>query len=267
VSERILLVDADTAVFRFAYVNEEAHAWDSETWSYFGDLGRAKQQLGKWIDDLLVRLDADQVYYFLSDSEANWRHDILPSYKGHRASWRQGRRPSLGELPDVPEGPRRPMLYKPLREWLRETFDAVVIPSLEADDLCGMWATNPAFGGEKIIVSVDKDLRQVPGLHWNPDRSEEGITRVSEREGDYCHLYLTLVGDTSDGYSGCKGIGPVKAKKLLDDSCSWATVVRAYKGAGLTEEDALVQARVARVCRHGDYNPETKEIKLWEPTS
>jgi DNA polymerase-1 len=262
---RRLLIDADIVVFRFAHVNQEAHALDHDTWAYYGDLNRARDQVDRWLDDVMEKLQADEYSLFLSDTQANWRHDVLPSYKGHRASWRVGRRELLGELPADP-GPQRPMLHKPLREWMFAERAAHSIPSLEADDLLGMTATHPV-GGERIIVTVDKDLRTVPGLHWNPDKADDGIVRVDEREAQYTHLFLTLVGDTSDGYKGAKGIGEVRAKKLLDAELSWKTVVDAYKKAGQTEEDALTQARVARVLRHGDYDYDTKEIRLWTPES
>jgi DNA polymerase-1 len=42
-------------------------------------------------------------------------------------------------------------------------------------------------------------------------------------------------------------------------------VVAAFESKGLTEEDALVQARVARICRASDYDFKTKEVKLWNP--
>jgi DNA polymerase-1 len=46
----------------------------------------------------------------------------------------------------------------------------------------------------------------------------------------------------------------------------WQTVVNTYEKAGMTEEDALLNARMAFILRDGYYNKETKEIKLWTPT-
>jgi DNA polymerase-1 len=75
-----------------------------------------------------------------------------------------------------------------------------------------------------------------------------------------------MTGDTTDNYKGCPGIGAVKAKALFEKSgANWNTVVEAFRKAGLTEEDALVQARVAYILRGWDYNPKSREIKLWLP--
>ena len=62
------------------------------------------------------------------------------------------------------------------------------------------------------------------------------------------------------------GIGPKKANNLLEGQKPadyWGIIVQAYKAVGLTEEDALVQARVARILRCEDY--EKGGVKLWNP--
>jgi hypothetical protein len=75
-------------------------------------------------------------------------------------------------------------------------------------------------------------------------------------------MYQTLVGDTADGYRGCPKVGPVKAEKILDTTvwsdggkCAdvypmWPRVVAAYEKASLTEDDALVQARLVHPAIH-----------------
>ena len=56
------------------------------------------------------------------------------------------------------------------------------------------------------------------------------------------------------------------------NSRRWYEVVRAFADAGtkknplnLTESDALIQARVSRILRHGEYDFDTKQVTLWEP--
>jgi DNA polymerase-1 len=44
----------------------------------------------------------------------------------------------------------------------------------------------------------------------------------------------------------------------------WKIVVKAYEKAGMNEQDALQQARVARILRHGEYDKKTGEVKLWQ---
>ena len=47
---------------------------------------------------------------------------------------------------------------------------------------------------------------------------------------------------------------------------TWDTVVGAFEKAGQTEEDALVNARLAYILQHKDYDNDTKKINLWKPS-
>jgi DNA polymerase-1 len=80
---------------------------------------------------------------------------------------------------------------------------------------------------------------------------------------------IYVLGDAVDGYSGCPGIGPKKAETVLanakDGVSPWGVIVGAYVKAGLDEEDALLQARLARILQFGDYDLKTNKVKLWEP--
>ena len=96
-------------------------------------------------------------------------------------------------------------------------------------------------------------------------RKDEGVFEVTQEQADYNHLLQTLTGDSVDGYSGCPGIGPKRAEKILE-TCDWDSVVSAYNKAGLEEQDALVQARVARILRWGEYDKRKKEPILWNPS-
>jgi DNA polymerase-1 len=79
----------------------------------------------------------------------------------------------------------------------------------------------------------------------------------------------TLVGDSTDNYKGCPSVGPVKANKLLDESETtaeaWSNILKAFDKAGLSSQHALVQARLAKILRHENYDYQTKTIKHWEP--
>jgi DNA polymerase-1 len=152
--------------------------------------------------------------------------------------------------------------------------DAYVRPLLEADDVMGILSTHPdLLPGEKVIVSVDKDMKTIPGLLFNPDKDREP-RRIEQHVADYWHLYQALMGDPTDGFPGCPGIGPKRAQKILMDGDDhrhfpvaemWARVVATFAKRGLNEHYALTQARVARICRHTDYDFEKKEVKLWNP--
>ena len=133
------------------------------------------------------------------------------------------------------------------------------MPELEADDAMGIYATKLTGN---IIVSPDKDMRQIPGKLYNL----EDTTTITPDEGARWHLIQTLAGDQTDGYSGVPGIGVKRAETLFNkEGYSWATVVKAFEDKGLTEEDALLNARLARILTVEDYDSKQKEPKLWTP--
>ena len=115
-----------------------------------------------------------------------------------------------------------------------------------------------------IIASPDKDMRQIPGQLYNFD---ETFT-IEPNAGATWHLIPCLSGDQTDGYGGVPGIGVKRAEALFKkEGYSWRTVVRAFKDKGLTEEDALVNARLAKILTKDDYDYEQNIPRLWTPAS
>ena len=76
-----------------------------------------------------------------------------------------------------------------------------------------------------------------------------------------------LTGDSTDGYKGCPGVGPKRANYILDHAKDgyWPACVRAYEEAGLTEEDALRNLRLARILQVTDWDAEKQEPILFTP--
>ena len=178
---------------------------------------------------------------FFSDTK-NFRKKILESYKGHRNR-------------------KKPCGYKRVINQLKTEFEVIIMPELEADDAMGIYATqNPG----NILVSPDKDMKQIPGELYNLD---ERFT-VSKESGAAWHLTQCLSGDQTDGYGGVPGIGVKRAETLFNkEGYSWKTVVKAFTDKDLTEEDALVNARLARILTVDDYDFTTNRPILWSPSS
>ena len=82
-----------------------------------------------------------------------------------------------------------------------------------------------------VILSGDKDLRTIPGIHhFIHDESTE---IVDEKSANYNFMYQTLTGDMTDGFGGCPGVGGVKASRILANKKDlpemWEAVVAEYK--------------------------------------
>jgi len=245
---RTILIDGDIVLYEVTTACETPIHWGDDLWTLHSDFKEASQRFDCWISDAVSRLEADKVIVAISGDE-NWRKSVLPTYKSNRKAI------------------RKPLAFYELKQYCRDVYKTFEINDLEADDVLGLLAGSPGLGrikGEKIVVTIDKDLKTIPGLHYNPGHPKKGIIEVNEEEADYNHLLQTLTGDAVDGYSGCPGVGPVRAQKVLETPC-WESVVGAYEHAGLTEEDALTQARVARILRWGEYNVSKKKVRLWSP--
>lgn len=111
-------------------------------------------------------------------------------------------------------------------------------PGWEADDVLGfLHSGRPCAADiETVLVTVDKDLDQVPGWHCNPDK--EIMYEVSPEDADLYRWMQVLSGDSTDNYAGIPGIGEKKARKMLEDvpSSDLEQTVRAiYTEKGLDE--------------------------------
>ena len=144
-------------------------------------------------------------------------------------------------------------------------------PQLEADDVIGIIATSDKIiKGDKVVWSLDKDFKTIPcKFHRAKPNGKDESINVSKEEADWWFMYQTLIGDKVDGYDGCKGVGDKTAKKLLGEIGEksleemWEIVKTTYEKAGFTEEDALLNARMARILRAEDYDFKKKEAILW----
>ena len=186
-------------------------------------------------------MDDDFILYF--SSTENFRKKIYPDYKGHRMK-------------------RKPLGYKRLVNYCRKNHNFKLIEGLEADDTIGIEATRHA-DPSNIIVSPDKDMRQIPSVLWN---LTDDVTEITEEEGDRWHLVQSLSGDPTDGYSGCPGIGVKRATELLDkNENQWEAVCKAYRDRGLSDDDALLNARLAKILRNENYDHDRNQPILWNP--
>lgn len=250
---RIVLIDGDIVVYQNAFRAQTSFEFDEGELISHANTDMAKAEADDQIARLREELDADRVVVCLTDPEENFRRQWWPEYKVQRRKT------------------HRPLAWASTRQHLLDTYECLVRPGLEADDVMGILATGDIrkFKGEKIICSTDKDMRTIPGLLFNWERPDEGVVQVSETEADFAFATQVLTGDSTDNYPGCPGIGPVRAERILDaaEDGLWPAIVAAFEKKGLTEDDALVQARCARILRSEDYDFQKKEVIPWTPNS
>lgn len=249
---RTLLIDADIIAYEVAARVEQTVEWSPGYFQTFCDFEEVKQKIQDRIDSLVEQYDCDDYKLALTDSEGNFRKDIWPEYKGNRTST------------------KKPIVLQEVKRWLEEDMDAYFRPRLEGDDILGILQTHKSIvKGERVIWSIDKDMMTIPGLH----AVDGEIVEQTHEDAFRMFMEQVLTGDATDNYPGIPGYGPVKAKKWLDAVEAptmqnlWRSVVDAYERLGMTEDDALIQARCARILTANLYDFKKKEVILWTPPS
>ena len=237
-----LLIDADFIVYKSCAAVETEVDFGDDVILVTSNFSDALAATNRELTKIKNKLGAfSEMILFFSDS-INFRKQILESYKGHRNR-------------------KKPCGYKRVINALRKEYKVIIKPSLEADDAMGVYSTK--YPGN-CIVSPDKDMRQIPGQLYNLDE----VFTVSKEDGAKWHLIQALAGDQTDGYSGVPGIGVKRATSLFEeDGYSWKTVTKAFTDKGMTEYDAITNARLARILTADDYDFKNTRPILWTPTS
>ena len=242
-----LLFDADIIAFKAAAATEQPINWGDGIWTLHGYEQDVIDHAMSYMQGVADKLDTQDVLLFLTGAN-NWRKDILPSYKANR------------------KDTRKPLLLPFIRQFMVDNLGAIIVDTFEADDLLGIEATST---DDCIIVSEDKDLKTIPAMVYNPQKDDAPVL-IPEFTAAWNHMFQTLTGDSTDGYSGCPKVGPVAAKKILQDIDKvedlWPAVVAAFKKHNLSEEVALQQAQVARICHASDFDKETGKVIPWTPS-
>ena len=238
----MLLIDSDFVAYKAAQACEECIDFGDDVTIAQSDFKETLKVFERELRKIKTAMMDDEIILYFS-SPQNFRKEIFPDYKGHRNR-------------------RKPLGYKRLVNHCRDNYNVVIRDTLEADDSLGIDAT--AYPSkDTVLVSPDKDMRQIPGILWDMTNDVEEITK---EDGDRWHLIQALAGDATDGYSGCPGIGVKRASDILNKHKSpWSAVCKAYEDKGLSDDDALMNARLAKILQHEDYDYDKQQPILWSP--
>ena len=223
-----LLIDADYIVYKNCAAAEYDIDWGDDVIMVGSKFSDAYNGVIRDLDRIKGEFFDSELILFFSDS-VNFRKRVDPDYKGHRNR-------------------KKPCGYRRVIHKLHEEYEVVRMPELEADDAIGIYATS---NDDCVIVSPDKDMKQIPGRLYNMD---ETFT-IESQDGWEWFLIQTLAGDSTDGYSGAPGFGIKTSQKFFTEfGYTWNSVVKAFKQKGLTEADALRNARLAKILTADDYD-------------
>lgn len=172
----------------------------------------------RYVDNFLSKLETTFDFEFYIKGGGNFRFPlatILP-YKDGRDS--------------------EPVHREAISEMMAEEYYAKRVYNVEVDDALGILS-----GPEDIVlVHIDKDIEQVPGHHFNPDKGE--AYEIDEIEGLRRFYKQLIIGDSTDSILGLFGVGAKSTHvKKLDLMC--------------TEEEMYDHVYLLYLKRFGTYAP------------
>ena len=253
----VALIDADSLMYRAGFSFDEKTTWNEielslgkevvPDISLSADLLLAKNAIDATIENIKFKTGCDDVELWVT-GKGNFRYNELPTYKGKRVNV------------------RKPLEYQNLYNYLLTKYHANCADGVEADDVVVWKKTTLPL--KYILCAIDKDvLYQTVGCHYNYGRDE--FITVDEDKAIRFFWFQVLTGDGVDGYKGCKGIGKVKANKILDEAESMdgslndnyrSLVWKTYEEVGLEYDYFIATCRVASM--HQIVGESNKEFLL-----
>ena len=199
------LIDADSLVYSAAF---SAQTKDTQGSVVPLGEGLAIHYLDSSVEDIVNLFDDFDLYL---------TPDI--TFRSHISRYKQGRS-------------RRPYHYQTLRNRLTEHWGASMWDNIEADDILSIqgWKAFREGRDDVVMVSIDKDLDQVPGKHYNFRKCQ--FYYLTEEEANYNFWVQMLMGDQADNIQGIPGCGKKNAEKILNESEDWESTVREIYAIG-----------------------------------
>lgn len=161
-----------------------------------------KEEARQNFDELFVSINETvfaKDYVMALGGPNNFRVDLYSEYKANRSKSKS----------------TRPEWFLDLKSDIAEEYDGCILTdNCEADDMVRIWSEECKKAGlASIVVSVDKDLDCIIGLHMNPRKHT--IYTIEKDFADWFYWKQIIMGDSTDNIPGIEGVGPKKAEAIL----------------------------------------------------
>lgn len=209
-SHLIPLLDCDLIQYRCGFAADsqmKKEAQEAEPWADSTRIAEMLQErdyktialhnVRTVIDALLEKFKGKPRFFLNGDTNFRDRVATIKPYKGNR------------------DDKHKPKYYSEIKDYLIEHWQAEVSQDQESDDALGIAQCSEHPQWSTVICSMDKDMDQIPGYHYNWVKNS--FYSVDPDEADRMLFWQMLVGDTVDNIPGINKIGKARANKILEE--------------------------------------------------
>lgn len=206
--EKLFLIDAYALIYRSYYALIRAPRINSKGLNTSAIMGFCNT-----LNEVLQKENPTHIAVAF-DHGKTFRHDVFPAYKAQREETPEDIRLSIPIIKDILTAYRIPILQ---------------VDGFEADDVIGTVAgLGERSGMEVYMLTPDKDYAQLVTEHIKMYRPKHGGGYEVMGPAEVCAKYgihnagqvidlLGLMGDASDNFPGCPGVGEKTAAKLIGE--------------------------------------------------
>lgn len=224
-----LLIDADSIVFQAGFAAERAR-YTLHTYGKAIEFDK-KRDLDAYVKDKSlddVMIEKERILEPLENALGNAKNMLVdvverfPSldYKVYLSGKDNFRDHVDSEYKANRDPTHRPHWEPEIREYMKRYWNAEQVDGMEADDAIGIrsyseWMDRDRSSEGATIASIDKDMRMLPGTHYN--WNNKTVDRIEAFEAEAAYLRQLVTGDRADNIPGIFGIGPAKVDAALWD--------------------------------------------------
>lgn len=193
---KTVLIDADSILYIIGWASRD-----------LDDVDVVLHHVDVFMQDIVLATGAT-AYLGVFSPKHTFRHEVSSVYKANR-----------------------PPIHPGIAKWKQIIIDYCiseygffVADNIEADDVLSILGKSKIENYEWTLSHIDKDLRQIPGTHYN--YAKKTWEEISEDQALELFWTQVIVGDTGDNVKGAWKLGPVGARKLLagQSTCSFARI-------------------------------------------
>lgn len=206
----IVLVDADSLVWSSCYKQKE-HPDDDGYHTLEDAKIKFDEVFMKIINTIEETYEVEKVITF-NGAKGNFRKQISNTYKANRTK---------REFPEI---------LTDLHEYVIQAYNSISGRGVETDDMVATYwkKLTDTFGrNEVVIVSIDKDYKQLPCLIYNYHSKHRCFYDISEADAKRNFYTQMITGDTADNVNFCKGYGDAYCRKVFADCLSHYSYIKA----------------------------------------